>query len=137
MSSEQNKQTARRIFEEVMNRGNLQLVNELVADDYRLREPEGLPAGREGMLTLVQAYRTAFPDLRTTVEEMIAEGDTVAVRWSGMGTQSGTFMGVPPSGQRAQVRAISWLRFRNGRLSEEWSELSGLGVPQQMAVPAR
>jgi predicted ester cyclase len=98
MSSEQNKQNARRIFEEVMNRGNLQLVNELVADDYRLREPEGLPAGREGMLTLVQAYRTAFPDLRTTVEEMIAEGDTVAVRWSGTGTQSGTFMGRPPSG---------------------------------------
>ena len=137
MSSEQNKQNARRIFEEVMNRGNLQLINELVADDYRLREPEGLPAGREGMLTLVQAYRTAFPDLRTTVEEMIAEGDTVAVRWSGMGTQSGTFMGLPPSGQRAQVKAISWLRFKNGRVAEEWSEMSGLGMPQQMAAPAR
>jgi steroid delta-isomerase-like uncharacterized protein len=130
VTGEQNKQVARRIFEEVMNRGDLQLVNELVADDYRLQEPEGLPAGREGMLTLVQAYRTAFPDLRTTVEDIIAEGETVAVRWSGTGTQSGTFMGMPATGQRAKVKAISWLRFKNGRLAEEWSEMSGLGMPR-------
>ena len=120
-----------------MNRGNLQIVNELVAEDYWLHEPAGLPAGREGMLTLVQAYRAAFPDLRTTVEDMIAEGDTVAVRWSGTRTQSGTFMGMPPSGQWAQVKAISWLRFKNGRVAEEWSEMSGLGVPQQKAASAR
>jgi predicted ester cyclase len=81
--------------------------------------------------------RTAFPDLRTTVEYMIAEGVTATVRWSGTGTQGGMFTGMPLSGQRARVKAISWLRFKNGRMGEEWSELSGLGMPQQMAAPAR
>ena len=137
MSGEQNTQNARRIFEEAMNGGNLQAVDELVPENYRLHEPAGIPAGREGMLAPVQAYRTGFPDLRTAVEDMIAEGDTGAVRWSGMGTQRGMFMSVPPSGQRVQVRAISWLRFKNGRLAEEWTEMASLGMPQQITVPAR
>jgi len=124
VSTEENKRVAGRAFEEIMNQGNLEVTSELVADDYKLNEPQGLPAGVEGMRMLAKMYRAGFPDLHMTVEDMIGEGDLVAVRWSGTGTHRGEFMGFPPTGQKVQVRGISWLRFRDGKIAEEWTQIS-------------
>jgi steroid delta-isomerase-like uncharacterized protein len=122
MSTEENKQAVQQVFEEIMNRGNLQLVDELVADDYRVNDPPGIPPGKEGFRALVNMYRTGAPDLNMTVEDLIAEGDQVAVRWTATGTLTGEMMGIPPSGQRVTFRAISWLRLTNGKLAEEWTQ---------------
>ena len=124
MSIEENKKAVRRMFEEVMNKGDLQAVDELVADDYRLNEPPGFPPGKEGLRALANMYRTGAPDLHMTVEDMIAEGDQVAVRWTATGTQTGEMMGLPPTGQRLQFRAISWLRMKGGRIAEEWTQFT-------------
>jgi steroid delta-isomerase-like uncharacterized protein len=122
MSTEENKKAVRRVFEEIMNRGNLQLVDELVTDDYKVNEPPGIPPGKEGFRALVNMYRTAAPDLKMTIEDMIAEGDQVAARWTATGTMTGEMMGIPPSGQKVTFKAISWLRVKNGKVAEEWTQ---------------
>lgn len=122
MSTEENKKAARRVFEEVMNKGNLQAVDELVADNYRVIDPPGIPPGKEGFRALVNMYRTGAPDLKMTIEDLIAEGDKVAVRWVATGTLTGEMMGMPPTGQKVTFRAISWFRLVNGRLAEEWTQ---------------
>jgi steroid delta-isomerase-like uncharacterized protein len=122
MATEENKTAVRRVFEEIMNKGNLQAVDELVADDYRVTDPPGIPPGKEGFRALVNMYRTGAPDLKMTIEDLIAEGDQVAVRWVATGTLTGEMMGMPPTGQRVTFRAISWFRLVNGRLAEEWTQ---------------
>ena len=124
MSIEEHKQAVMRLFEEVMNKGDLQAVDELVADDYRLTDPPGFPSGKEGLRALANMYRTGAPDLHMTVEQMIAEGDQVAVRWTATGTHTGESMGLPPTGQKVQFRAISWLRMKNGQVAEEWTQFT-------------
>ncbi len=130
VSTEENKQVAERVFEEIINKGNFEATNELVAEDYRLNEPTGLPPGREGLRTLTQAYRNGFPDIRMSVEDMIGEEDQVAVRWSASGTHRGEFMGIPPSGQKVEVKGITWLRFKEGKVAEEWTETTSLAMPR-------
>jgi steroid delta-isomerase-like uncharacterized protein len=120
-SAEENKRIAERLFEEVMNRGNLQAIDDLVAEDYKLNDPQGLPAGRDGVHAMVGMFRTGFPDLRMSVEEMVGERDMVAIRWIGTGTHRGEFMGLSPTGEQVQVRGTSLLRFRDGKISEEWT----------------
>jgi steroid delta-isomerase-like uncharacterized protein len=122
MATEENKTAVRRVFEEIMNKGKLQTVDELVADDYRVTDPPGIPPGKEGFRALVNMYRTGAPDLKMTIEDLIAEGDQVAVRWVATGTLTGEMMGMPPTGQRVTFRAISWFRLVNGRLAEEWTQ---------------
>ncbi len=121
MSTEENKKAVRRVFEEIMNKGDLRAVDELVADDYRVSEPPGIPPGKEGFRALVNMYRTAAPDLKMTIEDMIAEGDQVATRWTATGTMTGEMMGIPPSGQKVTFNAISWLRLKGGKIAEEWT----------------
>jgi steroid delta-isomerase-like uncharacterized protein len=122
MSTEENKKAVRRVFEEIMNWGDLRAIDDLVADDYLVNEPPGIPPGKEGFRALVNMYRTAAPDLKMTIEEMIAEGDQVAARWTATGTMTGEMMGIPPSGQKVTFQAISWFRLKNGRLAEEWTQ---------------
>lgn len=122
MSTETNKEAVRRVFEEFMNRGDLQAIDELVADDYQVYDPPGIPPGKEGFRALVNMYRTAAPDLKMTIEDMIAEGDEVAARWAATGTLTGEMMGIPPTGQKVEFRAISLFQFKDGRLAGEWTQ---------------
>lgn len=122
MSTEENKEVVRRVFEEVMNQGNLKSVDELVADDYTLADPPGLPPGREGLRALAGMYRSGAPDLHMTVEDVVAEGDQAVARWVATGTLTGEMMGMPPTGQKVTFRAISWFRLKDGRIAEEWTQ---------------
>ena len=137
--SEGNKDLARRFMEEVYNKGNVDFIDEVVAYDYVAHDPsspEGTGGGADGAKRFVETYRGALPDLRMTVEDLIAEGDKVVTRWTARGTHQGVLMGIPPSGNRVEVTGISVDRIEGGKFVEGWSNYDALGMMQQIgAVP--
>ena len=100
--SETNKALVRRFYDEVMNRGNLDVIDELCTPDVvDHRAQPGLPPGTDGVKHMMAMYRAVFPDLVVTLEDMVAEGDRVVVRWSGRGTHKGNLGGgLPPPARR-------------------------------------
>lgn len=91
----------------------------------------------EGAKRFVEMYRNAFPDLRITVEDLVAEGDKVLTCWTARGTHQGEFMGIPPSGNRVEFTGISIDRIEGGKFVESWSNYDALGMMQQIgAVPS-
>jgi steroid delta-isomerase-like uncharacterized protein len=135
--SEENKRISRRIPEEVFGKGNLDVIDELVADDFVNHDPSvppEVPGGSEGLKTFVQVYRTAFPDLKIKVEDQVAEGDQVVTRWSASGTQKGELMGIPATGKQGAVTGITIDRIKNGRIVESWNNWDTLGLLQQLGV---
>src|SRR5512138_3647683 len=106
MSTEANKTIARRLLEEAFSQGNLAVLDEIIAPDQANGGPgalPGMPSGPEGSKMLISAYRNAFPDLHFTIDEQIAEGDTVVTRWTAQGTHNGEFASIPPTGKSATV----------------------------------
>ena len=138
MSAENNKAVVRRVFEEVINKGNLNVADELIFSDYDYRSP-GSPESRgpEGFKQLITMYRTAFPDLHLDVDELIAEGDTVVARWTGRGTHQAELMGIAPTGKQVTVSGVVITHFRGDKAAEDWELIDTLGMLQQLgAVPA-
>jgi steroid delta-isomerase-like uncharacterized protein len=136
MSTEQNKAAARRIYDECFNKGNLAAVDELVdpgTTDHNPTIPNQAP-GAEGFKQLLTTFRTSFPDLHFTVEDIIAEGDKVVVRWTSTGTDTGGFAGMPPTGITAGTSGIDTLRFANGKVVERWGVVDFLSLLQQLGV---
>ncbi len=140
MSAQENKDLARRFMEEVWNKGNLNFVDEVTDPNFLSHDPaspEDVGGGVEGTRRFVEMYRSAFPDLRMTVEDLIAEGDKVVVRWTARGTHQGELMGIPPSDNRVEVTGISIDRIEGGKFVESWSNYDVLGMMQQIgAVPS-
>ena len=136
MSTEENKATVRRLYEEVINRGNLAVVDELVSPNHVFYDP-GFPEpirGPEGFKQYAMMFRNAFPDNTATIEDMIAEGDTVAVRHTYRGTHQGTLQGIPPTGKQVTVTAMVISRFVDGKFAEGWINYDALGMMQQLGV---
>jgi steroid delta-isomerase-like uncharacterized protein len=136
MSVEENKAIALRGIEEVWNQGNLDAADEIYATDYVYHDP-GNPAGwhgLEGIKQAVSTYRAAYPDLHFTVEDIVAEGDKVVVRWTGVGTHNGELMGIPPTGKLVATPGLNLIRYKEGKAVEEWSGWDTLGMMQQLGV---
>ena len=136
MSTEENKAIVRRVYEEAINRGNMAVVDELVSPDYVAHDP-GFPQpvrGPEGLKQYFLVFRTAFPDLHLTIEDIIAEGDTVVVRHTARGTHQGDLMGMPPTGKQETVTGIAIHRLVNGKFVESWVNAGSLGLMQQLGV---
>ena len=120
-----------RIFDELISGGDLALVETLIAPDYV--DARG-PRGREGFTGGLLFVREAFPDWRSTVDELIVDGDTVAARWTVRGTQQQPFMGIPATGRAITMQECGFLTFREGqlveirRVADELSMLRQLGV---------
>ena len=134
--SEQNKTNVRRLFEEVWNKGNLQVTDDLFTPNYAHHDASTPDLGRgpEGEKKRATLYRTAFPDLRLTVEDIIAEGETVVARWSCRGTHKGDLNGIAPTGKRINITGISIARFTNGKMSEGFVNWDALSLMQQLGV---
>jgi steroid delta-isomerase-like uncharacterized protein len=133
--SEANKAIVRRFSEEVMNRGNLRVIDELFAPnvvDHSI--PPGFPAGIAGVKQMAAMYRSAFPDVRSTIEDLVAEGDKVVVRWSATGTHRGELMGIPATGKRVTVTGIVIDRIAGGKIVEHWESFDQLSMMQQLGV---
>lgn len=132
---EWNKAGFRRMYEEGLNGGNLAVADELI--DPECLDHEAHPGGNRGpesMRGLITMLRTAFPDLRFTIEELIAEGDTVAGRLTMNGTHTGPLMGMPPTGRAVRQAHMHFVRFRDGKAIEHWGVRDDMGMMRQMGL---
>jgi steroid delta-isomerase-like uncharacterized protein len=135
MVIEQNKRVARRFFEDAYNNGNIGLLEELLSATYvDQKAPPGTPAGPGGIAQVITMFRKAFPDLRFTIEDQIAEGDKVATRYTFRGTHLGELMGIPPTGKLVSIGGISIYCFTAGKMDQAWIEYDMLGLLQQLGV---
>ena len=134
--SEENKAISRRSFEEILNQGTLSVADEIVSSDYVHHDPANPSGcnGLEGFKQLVTKYRTAFPDLRLTIEDIFAEGDRVAVRWTWSGTHQGDLEGIAPTGKHTAGSGISIYRFSDGKIEEQWENWDTIGLMKQLGV---
>jgi predicted ester cyclase len=135
VSAEENKALFRRTYEELLNRGDLSVAEELVAPDFVNHEaPPSRDRGPESMRGLATMLRTAFPDLRFEIEELIAEGDVVAGRLTMNGTHEGPLMGTPPTGRSVRQDHMHFVRFEGGKAVEHWGVRDDLGMMRQLGV---
>lgn len=134
MSIEDNKNTVRRFFEEGPSKGDLRAADELLAPDFALHTPLPSAPGIQGMNDVISACRAAFEHLNVTVEDMVAENDRVAARFTARGIHKGAFMGLPPTGKSITMTGIEVFRMENGRIAELWGEANLLGLMQQLGI---
>jgi steroid delta-isomerase-like uncharacterized protein len=135
MTAENNKQLMKR-FVEFINTANEQLSNELISQNatfYVPGNPEPM-RGPGGYLAIIEMMRSGFPDIQWTLDDMVAEGDKVAARFTMRGTHSGTFFGVSATGRLIEVKAMNFYRFTNGQIVEEHGMPDMLGLLHQIGV---
>ena len=137
MSTEENKALVRRFYDDVINKHNVDAVDNFIATDaIDHSAPPGSASGLEGAKQQMSMFFSAFPDIRVTAEDQIAEGDKVVSRLSVRGTHKGEFMGIPPTGKEITMTAIDMVRIASGKMVEHWEEVDMLGVMQQLgAIP--
>ena len=135
MSADENKAIAHRWYE-MLNSHNLTHMDELFAADFVDHNPAVLNHDLDGTKQLFSMYLDAFPDVQVTVEDLIAEGDRVAARFTARGTHKGPFMELRPTGKPITLTAIDILRIADGKIVEHWGEADTLGLLQQLgAIP--
>ena len=136
MSIEENKAIVSRATEEIFNKNNLAVVDELYATNFVSHGSDipGVTPDREGYKQFVTMSRTALPDFHTTIEDMIAEGDKVVQRFTARGTHKGEFMGIPPTGKQVTVTGIAIDRIAGNKIVENWANMDMLGMMQQLGV---
>ena len=137
MSPEQNKILIRNHYEATTHKGDAEAIEEQVAPDFIDHDaPPGTPRGSEGVKKHIAAVRSAFPDIRVTMEDMIAEGDKVAVRATWRGTHQGVYMGIPPTHRQFTFTGMVFWRIENGKIAERWANIDRLSFMQQLgAIP--
>jgi steroid delta-isomerase-like uncharacterized protein len=133
--SENNKAIVR-LLGEFWNKGNLSLADELFAPNYEHHDASTPDFGRgpESEKKRATLYRTAFPDVRLTIEDIIAEGETVMARWSCRGTHKGDLRGIAPTGKQINISGVTIARLANGKFAEGWVNWDALGLMQQLGV---
>jgi steroid delta-isomerase-like uncharacterized protein len=134
--SDTNKTVVRRLFDEVWNKGHQQIADELFAQNYNHHDSSTPDLGRgpESEKKRATLYRNAFPDIRFTVEDLVAEGESVTARWSCRGTHKGDLNGIAPTGKQFTISGISVSRLSNGKMVEGWVNWDALGMMQQLGV---
>ncbi len=145
MTTDQNKAIVHRMAEEGLGKNNWNIVVETFAPNYVDHQPTppGQPSGLEGFKQFTTSFRAAFPDLRYTIDDEIAEGDKVVQRVTGHGTMKGAFAGMPATNKYATWSEIHISRLKDGKIVEHWATVDQLGMLQQLghapmptAVPA-
>jgi steroid delta-isomerase-like uncharacterized protein len=133
--SDQNKARLRQFYDEVVNPGDLDRVDEFCTEDFVDHEEfPGISNDREGVKQFFRMMREAFPDLRVEVQDTIAEGDKVVGRIRMTGTHRGEFMGVPPTGKRIDVEGIDIVRVVGDQASEHWGVTDAMAMMQQLGA---
>ena len=135
MSTDELKALTVRSFDVLHNDGNLNAVEEFIGNDFINRDtPAEMPGGPAGMRAVITMLRAGFPDLHITVQEMVAEGDTVVANTVFRGTHLGNFLGLPATGRPVEQEQYHVLRFRDGKVVEHRSLRDDLGMMRQLGV---
>jgi steroid delta-isomerase-like uncharacterized protein len=132
------KAMAQRWFAEVMNEGKEEVIDELCAENFVDHDPlPGTSPDRQGIHDFVKQVRAAFPDIEMTADDILVEGDGLAVRSTVRGTHQGEFMGIPASGKKVEVSNYDFVRFENDQVVEHWGTIDSAALMEQIgAVPA-
>jgi steroid delta-isomerase-like uncharacterized protein len=134
-ATENNKAVVSRFVEEVINQNRMDRADDLVVEDFVELDPlPGQRQGREGLKEVLGMMRAAFPDLHWVVEEMVAEGDTVASRFTWTGTHRGEFLGVPATGRSVVIKGMVMDQLADGKMSKSRILMDSLGMMQQLGV---
>lgn len=131
---DQNKALVRRLFEEAFNKRNMSVIDALLGVNYVNHDFPAPAPGIEGFKQVVALFTTAFPDMRVTIEEELAEGDKIITRGYFTGTHKGVFQNIPPTGKSIKVKYIDIWRIEKGKLVENWVQMDQLGMLQQLGV---
>lgn len=132
--SDANEAVIRRFVNEVINNGDYSAMRELVHPNYVYRSPDQELRGPEALENLFTAYRRGLPDLKTSIDDVIASGDKVVISVTLAGTHTGDLMGIPATGRRLTVHGMVLSRLDDGKIVEEWEILDMLGMFQQLGV---
>jgi len=134
MSTDTDKALVHRFYDEVLNGRQVELLDELAVADYQEHDPlPGQGQGRDGLKErvsmLIEGLAPTF-----TLEDVIAEGDRVVVRWTNSATHVGSFAGIPPTGRSCEVAGIDIHRIEDGRMAEHWHVVDQLAMLQQLGL---
>ena len=135
MSGEENKALARRFVDEIVNKGNMAVAAEQVAEDFVELDPfPGQRQGRAGLIESIARMRTAFPDLHWSIEELVAEGEKVASYNTWSGTHQGEFLGIAPTGKRVRMSCMIFDTYVDGKLKESRLLMNVMSLLQQLGA---
>jgi steroid delta-isomerase-like uncharacterized protein len=137
MSADKNKEIIRKIFEDGMNNRNFSVFEEYVSPQYVNYGIPGHQPGIEGFKEIIKQFTDAFPDMKITQDEIVADGDSVATRGSWTGTNKGSFMGMPATGKQVNVQYMDFWKLKDGKCVENWVQMDIAGLMQQLgAMPS-
>ena len=136
MTANESKNVVRRVLDEGFNQGRVEIADELIATDFIDHSAApGFPTeGPESIKQTIATFRTAFPDVRATIDDLLVEGDRVVARTHWNGTHRGDFFGIPPTGKAFTITAIDILRVVDGKVVEHWGNEDDLSMMQQLGV---
>jgi steroid delta-isomerase-like uncharacterized protein len=134
MSTIENKEKVRRLFEDGLNNDNFDFLGTMIADNYVNHNMPAPSPGPEGLMQVLKTFKNAFPDMKITLHEVIGEGERVVTRGSWKGTHNGSFMGIPATGKNVEVNYIDIWRFENDKAVENWVQMDILGLMVQLGV---
>ena len=118
---DQNKAVYRRFIQEVFNEGRLDMLEQLLSPSYIYQDaPPGTPPNADGIRQVVTNARTAFPDLKVTIEDMVGEGDKICARLTTRGTHKGVFFDIPPTGKTISMKGLTMIHIVDGRMAASW-----------------
>ena len=124
-----------RLFDEIFNQGRVAIAEEIYASHLVNHDPHHPDIHTlADVKRFVQTYRTAFPDLHITIQDMITQDDKVVIRWSAHGTHAGTLINLPPTGRQITITGMNILRITNGKIQEEWANWDIFSLMQQLGI---
>ena len=133
--SDQNKALARRMLEDEISNANFALTEQIIHPDfYDHTNPPGLERGIQGHQAIIRLFKTAFPDMRWEIQDLIAEGDRVVARTVMTATHGGDFFGIPATGRTISSSGVHIMRVLDGKIIEHWGNNDDLGVMRQLGV---
>ena len=136
MSAEENKALVRRFVEEFWNEGNMSAADELMAPDAKIHLPSREVVNPDEAKGFATRWRESFPDWHSAFEELVAERDRVAERWTGRGTHRGELQGIAPTGKRVEAPGSVFYRIVDGKIVELWGQLDTMSLMQQLGAIA-
>ena len=136
MSADAHKALFRRYFAEGTNKGDLSVIDEVFAPDYVHHDPANLDSvgGLDAVKHHIVALRGAFGDLQFTIDDEVADGDDIVVRWTVSGRHTGDYFGIPPTGKSFAVTGMNHWRMANGKAVEGWVNRDDMGLMRQLGL---